>query len=114
MDHRYELRASEPGEALVVQIDSRGGEDGEDDMAFDATLSLRRRELSRATLTRMLVRYPAPSLQVIGRIYLHALRLRLKGATWHPHPKRRRGFGHIAGKGSTAQGKSGPGNFISR
>jgi len=86
MDHRYELRASEPGETLVVHIDSHGGEGGEDGKAFDATLSLRRRELSRATLTRMLVRYPAPSLQVVARIYLQALRLRLKGARWHPHP----------------------------
>jgi hypothetical protein len=122
MDHRYELRASEPGEALVVHIDSRqtghnpagggaGAETGE--KAFDATLSLRRRELSRATLTRMLVRYPAPSLQVVGRIYMQALRLRLKGARYFPHPEGRRGFGRIAGKSSTARGKPGPGNFIS-
>jgi uncharacterized protein len=99
MDHRYELRASEPGRALVVQIDSHGGSDQEDrdGKAFDATLSLRRRELSTATLTRLLVRYPAPSLQVAGRIYLQALRLRLKGARYHPHPDGRR-----------------PGNFISR
>lgn len=96
MDHRYELRASEPGEALVVQIDSRGGDAGAGGKAFDATLSLRRRELSTATLTRMLVRYPAPSLQVVARIYLQALRLRLKGARRFPHPEGRR-----------------PGNFIS-
>ncbi len=113
MEHRYELRASEPGEALVVQIDSRATGEGGGEKAFDATLSLRRRELSTATLTRMLVRYPAPSLQVVGRIYLQTLRLRLKGARWHPHPERRRGSGRIPVKSSTARKGSGPGNFIS-
>ena len=115
MDHRYELRASEPGAGLTVHIDSRrAGEDG-GEKAFDATLSLHRRELSTATLSRILVRYPAISLQVVGRIYLQALRLKLKGARWHPHPERRRGSGRIPAKTSTAQRGSGrkPGNFIS-
>lgn len=84
MDQTYTLRASEPGAALAVQIDShpeRGA-----GKAFDATLSLRRRELSTATLTRMLARYPAISLQAVGKIYAQALRLRLKGARHFPHP----------------------------
>jgi DUF1365 family protein len=90
MDQRYELRAGEPGATLAVQIDSRGaGQDG-GEKAFEATLSLRRRELSTPTLTRMLVRYPAASLQVVGRIYLQALRLKLKGARYFPHPKGRK------------------------
>jgi DUF1365 family protein len=28
------------------------------------------------------------SLQVVARIYLNALRLKLKGAPYHPHPAR--------------------------
>jgi len=75
-----------------VQIDSRAS--GEDGRAFDATLSLRRRELTSGTLTRLLARYPAMSLQVVAKIYAQALRLRLKGARTYPHPrgKRPRGF----------------------
>jgi DUF1365 family protein len=92
MDQTYAFRASEPGERLSVQIESRPN-DGTG-KAFDATLSMRRRELSGPLLTRMLLRYPAMSLQVVARIYAQTLRLKLKGAPYFPHPagKRPRGF----------------------
>ena len=44
MDQTYAFRASEPGERLAVHIESRP--EGRGRQAFDATLSLRRRELS--------------------------------------------------------------------
>jgi DUF1365 family protein len=54
MDHRYNVRASTPGEALSVRIgSSRAGA-----VVFDATLSLRRRELTGASMARMTARYP--------------------------------------------------------
>lgn len=104
MDQTYAFRASEPGERLSVQIESRpvhvGGPYDTQRGAhrrqkqFDATLSMRRRELSRPLLTRMLLRYPAMSLQVVAKIYAQTLRLKLKGAPYFPHPggKRPRGF----------------------
>jgi uncharacterized protein len=101
MDQTYSFRASEPGESIAVQIESRPRETAkrhpEDAFlrsrqidvpkTFDATLNLRRRELSRGTLTRMFARYPAMSLQVVAKIYAQALRLKLKGAPYHPHPE---------------------------
>lgn len=92
MDQTYSLRATEPGDELLVHIDSRPA--GDAAKTFDATLSMRRRELSGPTLTKMLARYPAMSLQVVGRIYAQALRLKLKGAKYFPHPggRRPRGF----------------------
>lgn len=84
MDHVYDWRTSVPGERLDVHIESRR----EGRLAFDATLSLRRRELDRATATAMLLRYPAMTAQVVAKIYWQALRLRLKGAPWFPHPER--------------------------
>jgi DUF1365 family protein len=101
MDQTYSFRASEPGESIAVHIESRPRETAEsrrigefprsrrEDAAktFDATLNLRRRELSRGTLNRMLARYPAMSLQVVAKIYGQALRLKLKGARYHPHPE---------------------------
>jgi len=57
---------------------------------------MRRRELSGAVLTRMLVRYPAMSLQVVAKIYVQALRLKLKGARYVPHPDRRRPRGFLS------------------
>ena len=84
MDHHYEWRVVEPGERLLVHIDSlREGR-----RAFDATLTLRRRELDRRMLSRLLWRYPAATLVAGARIYAHALRLKLKGAPYFPHPGR--------------------------
>jgi DUF1365 family protein len=84
MDHQYDWRVVEPGEELLVHIDSL--RDGR--RAFDATLTLRRRELSRRMLSRMLWRYPAATLVAGARIYGHALVLKLKGAPYFPHPGR--------------------------
>ncbi len=84
MDYKYELHAGTPRAALGVHIaSSRGGE-----RAFDATLSLRRRELGPSTLDRLLLRYPAMTMRVLATIYFEAARLRLKGARYHPHPGR--------------------------
>jgi DUF1365 family protein len=85
MDQTYGFRASEPGERLSVHIESRPAAEG-GGKSFDATLSLRRRELSRPLLTVLLARYPAMSLQVVAKIYAQSLRLKLKGARYHPHP----------------------------
>jgi DUF1365 family protein len=87
MDQTYSFRATEPGERLAVHIESRpNGADGASGKSFDATLSLHRRELSRRTLTTMLSRYPAMSLQVVAKIYAQSLRLKLKGAKYYRHP----------------------------
>jgi DUF1365 family protein len=99
MDQTYSFRASEPGERLQVHIESRPREAdvartsglGAADArrapkTFDATLSLRRRELSRPLMLGLLARYPAMSLQVVAKIYAQAARLKLKGARYHPHP----------------------------
>jgi uncharacterized protein len=85
MDHTYDWRLTEPGERLSVHIESArtGGEP-----VFDATLSLTRRPLTSGTLRRALMRYPLPTVRMTARIYTHALRLRLRGASWHPHPTR--------------------------
>jgi DUF1365 family protein len=83
MDHRYEWRVADPGSTLSVHIESQ--RDGE--RAFDATLSMRRKELSRRTLAGMAARYPFATARVLALIYAHALGLKLKGARVHPHPK---------------------------
>lgn len=35
-----------------------------------------------------LLRYPFMTLRVVAGIYAHAVRLALRGAPYHPHPKR--------------------------
>jgi DUF1365 family protein len=86
MDNAYDWRVTEPGERLAVHIESGGRERGR--KVFDATLSLRRRELTPRSLRAVLTRYPLITLRILTRIYAHALSLRLRGARYHPHPKK--------------------------
>jgi DUF1365 family protein len=91
MDQTYSFSATEPGERLQVHIDSRPREAGTEatcptSKTFDATLSLRRRELSRSLMLGLLARYPAASLGTVAKIYAQAARLKLKGARYYPHP----------------------------
>jgi DUF1365 family protein len=85
MDHTYDWRLTEPAEQLLVHIDSRGP-DGKS--VFDATLSLNRRELTPGALRGALLRYPFLTARILARIYTHALRLKLRGAKYFPHPER--------------------------
>ena len=83
MDHVYEARATEPAGTLSVHIASlRGGE-----TAFDATLALQRRELTRSAVARLGVRYPFATARTLALIYGHAVGLKLAGARVHPHPQ---------------------------
>jgi DUF1365 family protein len=76
MDHRYDWRVADPGDTLAVHIEST--RDGA--LAFDATLSLERRPFSARKLV-------LGNARVLTLIYGHALGLKLKGATVHPHPE---------------------------
>ncbi len=95
MDQTYGFRAGEPGERLAVHIESRAGV-AAGGKSFDATLNLRRRELSRPLLLGLLARYPAMSLQVVAKIYAQSLRLKLKGARYFPHPEGRKPKGFVS------------------
>jgi uncharacterized protein len=82
MDHVYEWRVGVPGERLSMHIEShRAGE-----RAFDATLNLERRELTRRSLASATARHPMNTLHVLARIYGQALRLKLRGVPVYPHP----------------------------
>jgi DUF1365 family protein len=73
MDQQYSWRLTEPGERLLVHLESH--QDGE--RVFDATLTLER--------TRRAPRR-AQSLKILAGIYAQALRLKLKGASYHARP----------------------------
>ena len=83
MEQTYEWSSGEPVERLGVRIANR--ERGE--LVFEASLALRRRELTRAAMTTVPLAHPPQVLAAIARIYGNAARLKLKGAPFHPHPK---------------------------
>lgn len=89
MDHAYSWRFSEPGPALTVHMTNRAqGPDGETNM-FDASLSLRRREISGRALAGVLVSHPFMTVRVAVGIYWQALRLWLKRVPFFVHPAKR-------------------------
>ena len=81
MEHRYDWWVGAPSNRLEVHIESH--RDGA--LAFDATLNLRRRELTGRALARTTARYPFATLRVLALIYAQALALKLKGVPVHPH-----------------------------
>ncbi len=85
MDMHYDWRFREPGKTLTVHMQSFQ----ENQKFFDATLTLRRREISRALLSRVLVTYPVMTLKVITMIHWQALRLWLKKVPFYVHPRKR-------------------------
>jgi hypothetical protein len=86
MDIRYDWRFRIPGEGLQIHmIDEQDGQ-----RLFDATLTLRRRAISRSALTKALIKYPFMTLKVSAMIYFQALRLTLKKVPFFTHPRKRR------------------------
>ena len=83
MDQSYELSVSAPGERIAISITNR--ERGR--AVFEARLALERRELTRAAMTRVLLRYPPAVPAALARIYWNGLKLRLKGVPHHPKPQ---------------------------
>lgn len=87
MEIRYDWRFKEPGGSVSVHFMNyfQGSK------MFDATLTLRRREISPQNLARMLLAHPPMTLKVITLIHWQALRLWLKGAKFYVHPKKLKG-----------------------
>ncbi|HLH66780.1 MAG TPA: DUF1365 domain-containing protein [Solirubrobacteraceae bacterium] len=87
MDRVYRCAATIPASTLSLHVESlQAGEP-----AFDATLSLRRRELDAGALRWLAVSFPFATVRVLALIYGHAARTRLAGAPVYGHPARRAG-----------------------
>ncbi|HEX5791658.1 MAG TPA: DUF1365 domain-containing protein [Rheinheimera sp.] len=83
LNMQYHWHISPPGQELRCSIANT--EDGR--QIFSAWLSLQRYQLSAEWKRKWLIRQPWQNVQVIWRIYWHALKLYLKRVPVHGHPK---------------------------
>ena len=85
MDIDCDWRFRVPGERINVHmINYRQGR-----RLFDASLDLRRRAITSAQLSRVLIQYPLMTAKVTAMIYWQALKLYRKGAPFYVHPGKR-------------------------
>lgn len=82
MDMHYDWRFREPGETVSVHMESYR----QSLKYFDATLTLRREEITGDLLNRVLLTHPPMTLKVLTMIYWQALRLWLKKTPFYTHP----------------------------
>ncbi|MCA8942582.1 MAG: DUF1365 domain-containing protein [Planctomycetes bacterium] len=88
MDQEHDWRFSPPADRLAIHM--RNLERG--DALFDATLQLERKPWSGRELAKTLALHPFMTGKTLLGIYWQALRLRLKGAPFHEHPKTAEGI----------------------
>jgi DUF1365 family protein len=88
MEQRYDWCFGAPGEGLHVHMENFSREAGAERPLFDATLHLRRQEISATSLARALLRFPLSSARVTVLIHWQALKLLFKRTPFHPHPDR--------------------------
>lgn len=85
MDSDYDWRFCAPDHQLTIHMENRNGSG----KLFDATMTLRRQEITGPALAAALVRYPLMTSKVIAAIYWQAFRLWWKKTPVYDHPSKR-------------------------
>ncbi len=82
MDMQYDWRGNNPARVLSVNLDTLRGKQKH----MDATMALKRREISAASLAGILLQHPWMTAKVAAAIYWEALKLWLKRNPFYDHP----------------------------
>lgn len=84
MDMHYHWRSNAPDERLNINL--QNWQNGQ--QAFNASLSLQRKEITASNLNRLLLTYPWMTGKVALGIYWQAIKLLIKKIPFQPHPRR--------------------------
>lgn len=88
LDGGYRFRLSAPGEQLAVSIGYHGAEG----QRLAAVQTGERRPLTDGQLLRLLGRLPPPGVRALAQIHWQALKIYLRGGTFHTKPEPPREF----------------------
>lgn len=83
LDMLYQWQVGAPGDEMQLSITNWRKQQ----KIFSAWFQLQRQPLTAAALKQLLIRSPWPCVQVVFRIYWHALKLLLKGLPVYGHKK---------------------------
>ncbi|GAB3521524.1 DUF1365 domain-containing protein [Photobacterium alginatilyticum] len=83
MSQEYHWRLKAPEKQLVVHLDIRSSDGGQNIM--DATMVMKRRPFTTKVLWQLITATPVQAIKIVIGIYWQALRLWLKGAPFYNH-----------------------------
>jgi len=85
MNMNYDWRSLNTDDHISIHMKNMMSEE----VIFDATLSLRREEITAGSLTKKIIQYPFMTLKVVAGIYFQALKLVIKKVPLYSHPNKK-------------------------